>query len=118
MVGGEHDDDCVGRAARGEARRDGDRRTRVAARRLQHDVGLRADLAQLVGDEEAVVEIGDDDRPFERRVGQHRHRRLEGGALANERNELLGKRLAQLGPHPRPRSAAHNNGQYLLHKPL
>ena len=82
MVGGEHDDDRVGRAARGEARRDGDRRTRVAARRLQHDVGLRADLAQLVGDEEAVIEIGDDDRPLERRVSQHRHRRLEGGALA------------------------------------
>jgi hypothetical protein len=43
----------------------GDGRTGVAARGFEDDVGFGADLAQLVGDEKAIVRIGDDDRRLE-----------------------------------------------------
>jgi hypothetical protein len=94
MIGGEHDDDRLRRAARGEAGGHGDGGAGVAARGFEDDVGLGADLAQLVGDEKAIVLIGDDDRRLEGGIGHHGDGGLEGGAFADERDELLGQGLA------------------------
>jgi hypothetical protein len=92
--GRQYHDHGLLRAPRREIRRDGDGRTRIAPHRLQPDLGLRADSAKLVGDEEAVIDVGDHDRPFESRIVQHLHRRLKGRTLADQWNELLGQRLA------------------------
>ena len=58
---------AAGSRARRERGRDRDRRAGIAPRRLEHDVGLDAELAQLLGHDEAEIRIGDDDRPREQR---------------------------------------------------
>ena len=44
------------------ATRKNDGRPAVPARRLKHDRRMSADLLQLLGDEKAIIHIGDDDR--------------------------------------------------------
>ena len=44
---------------------DRDRGTGIAAHRLEHDIGLDAALAQLLGNDEAEIRIGDDNRTRE-----------------------------------------------------
>jgi len=78
--------------------------------RLEHDVGLDAALAQLLGHDEAEVAIGDDDRSREQ-VGMRNARKhlLERRPLPDERNELFGHALARNRPQSRPRAAAHDH---------
>ena len=63
VVGRQHQHDRVRRAA--SRQHGGDRHggAGIAPHRLEHDVRLDAALAQLLGDDEAEVGIGDDDRP-------------------------------------------------------
>jgi hypothetical protein len=62
MVRSHHQQDRVSRL-RGEKGGDGQRRRRVSARRLQHDASVPlADRLQLVGDDEAVFRVGDQQR--------------------------------------------------------
>jgi hypothetical protein len=110
VVGGEHQHDCVRIAPRSQRGRDRDRRTGIAPRGLQHDVSLDADLAQLLRDDEAEVAIGDDDRAVEQvRIADAGKRLLECRAVADQRHELLGHRLARYRPQPRSRAAAHDH---------
>ena len=73
-----------------------DCRTRVAARGLEHDVGLDPAFTQLLGHHEAEIGAGDDDRAREQvGSGDSLKELLEGRCLANERHELLGHALAR-----------------------
>ena len=95
VVGRQHEHEGVAIAFGGEKGGDGHGKTRIAAHRLEHDVGLDAALAQLLGDDEAEVGTGNDDRSCEQ-VGMRNARKhlLERRSLADERNELLGHALA------------------------
>ena len=63
MVGGQHEHERVAIALRCEHGGYRDGGTGITAAGLEHDIGLDALLAQLLGHDEAKVGIGDDDRP-------------------------------------------------------
>ena len=65
VVGREHEHEGIAVARGREHGGDRDRGAGIAAHRLEHDVGLDAALAQLLGHDEAEIRIGDDDRPRE-----------------------------------------------------
>ena len=77
----------VGKPQRGDA----GRRRGIAADRLQHQrIGHDADLAELLGDDEAMLLVGDDQRWGETLVAHHpEHGLLQQAALAGQRQELL-----------------------------
>ena len=83
----------------------------IAARRLDDDRRLGADLLELLAHQEAVVAIGDDDRLVEHRRVEALDRLLEGRGRADQRNELLRHGLARFRPHPRAGAAAHDDRQ-------
>ena len=110
VVGGQHRDDGLGIAHRRPGRAGADGRGAVAPFRLEQDRRLGADLLQLLGDAEAIVEIGDDDRRVEDRpVADELDDRLEGRPVADQRNELLGQALPQFRPDAGARAAAHDH---------
>ncbi len=96
VVGGQDDHDGI--IAVALPREDGagdDRRTRVAAVRFEQYVGGHSDLAQLFGDEETVLPIGDDDGPAEQgRVGYPQHRLLKCRARPQQPQKLFRPVLA------------------------
>ena len=74
VVGGKRDDDGAIVARQRVAGAGGDRRTGIAPRRLEQDVGLGADGGKLLGDEEAVLAVGHHDRPSKQsRIGDPAH---------------------------------------------
>ncbi len=105
MIGRQHQQQRVAvfvlRIGARDQRGDRDRRRGIAADRFEHDPRLRsADHAQLLGDEEAMVFVGDDQR---RGLGQRRDaapRGLQHGVIADQRQELLGVGLARQRPQP------------------
>jgi hypothetical protein len=116
MIGGEHRHDALGVADRRPRRGSADGRGAVAPFRLEQDRRLGPDLLQLLGDAEAIIEIGDDDGRLENRpIGDDVDDRLEGRPVADQRNELLGQTLARFRPDPHPRAAAHNHRLDLAH---
>ncbi len=62
VIGGEHQRNSSRIALGGKRRRNGDRQGRIAAHRLEHDVGLNTAFAELLSDDEAEIGIGDDNR--------------------------------------------------------
>jgi hypothetical protein len=83
VVGCERDDLRVTAASEPEARTRRQRRPRIAARRLQQDVGGKTDLRQLFGHQEPVIAVGDHDRTSEQgRIGNAQQGFLEGGMRA------------------------------------
>jgi len=111
VVGGKRDDDGAIIARQRVAGAGGDRRTGIAPRRLEQDVGLGVDGGKLLGDEEAVLTVGHHDRPSKQsRIGDPAHRLLKGRQRAEQRQELLGPVLARCRPQPRARAAAHDQG--------
>ena len=90
MIGGERDHDGVAAAIEGKCRAGNDRRPGIAARRLKQNIGLDADLRELLGDHEPVLVIGHDDRPTEHaRVADPAQGLLKRRMPAEERQELL-----------------------------
>ena len=78
--------------------------------RLQDDVRLDATLAQLLGDHEAEIAIGDHDRACEQLAVQNpRKHLLKRGLLADEAHELLRHALSRDRPQPRSGAAAHDD---------
>ena len=67
VVGGERQHDRRLPASQRMHRAGDDRRRGVAPMRLEQDVGVDTDLGELLGDQEPVLMIGDDDRPSEHR---------------------------------------------------
>ena len=99
MIGGQHQHDGVRIAPGGEHGGNRDRGAGVATHRLQHDVGFDAALAQLLGDHEAEIGVGDDDRPCEQlRITDAREHLLEGRGRSDQPHELLGHALARHRP--------------------
>jgi hypothetical protein len=73
----------------------------MAAHRLQDDVRLDATLAQLLGDHEAEIAIGDHDRACEKlAVRNPRKHLLKRRLVADEAYELLRHALARDWPQP------------------
>ena len=98
VVRGKHEQQRVTLRSAGSGRecRDGDRGRRIPADGLENDrARLDADLPQLLGDEEAVRLVADDDRIRDFRQPDRPERGvLDHRALADERQELLGVQLA------------------------
>ena len=110
VVGREHQHERIAVALGREHGGDRDRGAGIAAHRLQHDVGLDAALAQLLGHDEAEIGTGDDDRAREQvGVGNAREHLLERRSLADQGDELLRHAFARDRPQPRSRAAAHDH---------
>ena len=72
--------------------------------RLEQDVGVDPDLGELLGDQEPVLMIGDDDRPSEHRgLADPADRLLKGRARTEQPQKLLGPPLARRRPQARSR---------------
>ena len=109
VVGREHQEHRVLVAPLRERRSRGDGRAGIAPHRLEQDVGLGVDLGQLLGDQETILAVGDDDRPREQAgLGHAQHGVLKGRAWTEQLQELLRPALARAWPKPRARSAAHD----------
>ncbi len=91
-------------------RRDAGRRGGVAAERFE-DQRLRrdADFAQLLGDDEAMLLVRDDERRGESGIGDATRRLLQQAALASQRQKLLRVKRARHRPQPRSRAARQDN---------
>ncbi len=111
MVGGQRQHDRrLAPPQRMHGARD-DRRRGIAAMRLEQDIGLDADLAELLGDQKPVLVVGDDHRPCENlSVADASDRLLKRRARTEQAQELLGPPLARGGPQARPRPSAHDEG--------
>ncbi len=112
-VVGRHDEDqgvrVLGAGQQGGA---GDGGGRVPGGGLQHDGGRRrADLAQLLGDDEAVLGVGHDhDRMEALRIPDPQGGLLQHGARPGQRQELLGIALARERPQAGARTARQDHG--------
>ncbi len=93
-----------------------DRRGGVAANRLQQDcLRLHAQLLQLLGGDEAVLLVGDDQR---RAAGDRCHTLpggLQHGLFAGQCQELLGVGLARQWPQAGAGAAGKDDGKKVLH---
>ena len=110
-VGRHHPYDCAGIALGDHDRRRRDRRGGVAADRLEHDGGV-FDTARphLLGNQEPVFLIADDDRGAERWADAAADRLLQHGAFADQRPELLRKALARHRPKAGTGTAGQDDG--------
>ncbi len=111
MIRGEQQQQRLG-VALGQAQRGGaGRRSGVAADRLeQHRPGCHRDLAQLFGDDEPVLFVGDDERRREAlRIGDPPHRLLQQTLAAEQAQELLRVERTRHRPQPGARTAGQND---------
>ena len=70
MIGGKRDDQRIVAAAERKSRARDNRRTGIPPHRFEQDVGLRTDRRELLGDQEAILRVGDDHRPAKQsRIG-------------------------------------------------
>jgi hypothetical protein len=110
VVGSEHEDGRLRIAARDEDGSGGDRGGGVARLRLQDEIGLDIGIAQGLGDQEAVVAVGDDHRRREERgVGDALQGAGEGRAAIDQRQEGLRRDVVGGGPQTRAGAAAHDH---------
>jgi hypothetical protein len=97
------------RALGRERRRDDCCRTGITWRRLERDIGLNAELAQLLGDHEAEIGSRDHDRMSEEiGISDPSQHLLERRLRANQGHELLWHDLARDRPQPHSRAAAYD----------
>ena len=90
VIGSKRDHDGVTAAIEGKCRPGNDRRPGIAAHRLEQDIGLDADLRELLGDHKPVLVIGHDDGAAEQRaIGNTSHGLLKRRMPAEEWQELL-----------------------------
>ena len=91
--------------------RDGGGGGGVAANRLQSDGERRhGDLAQLFGDDEAVLVVADHQLGREALAYDAAHRVLEHGPFTDQRQKLLRVALARNRPEARTRPTGEENG--------
>ena len=70
MIGGKRDDERIVAAPERISRARDNGRTGIPPHRLEQNVGFRTNRRELLGDQEAVLGVGDDDRPTEQgRIG-------------------------------------------------
>src|SRR5262245_26296618 len=103
MVGSQRKHDCPFAPPQRMRSACGDCRRGIAAMRLKQNIGLDADLAELLGDQETVLMVGDHRRSSENlRIADTADRLLKGRALTEQAQELLGPPLTRGGPKARP----------------
>ncbi len=110
MVGGQHEHERL-RRLRGDMRGRGrHRRPGIAARRLEQDLRLDADLLKLLAHQEAIVAVGDHHRAAENgRVGDAGDRFLQRRLRAQQLEELLRQAVARSRPQARAGAAAQDH---------
>ena len=82
----------------------------VAALRLENDGARRhLELAQLLGDQEAMLLVADDQRRGEAAAGHPPHRLLQHAALGDERQQLLRPQRPRQGPQSRSGAARQDD---------
>jgi hypothetical protein len=114
MVGGENGDDGLRVARSRPGGRGADGGGAVAPVRLEQDLGLGADLPQLLSDPKTIFVIGYDDCRVEySRVAHHADNGLKSRALPDQGDELLRQALPRFGPHAGAGPAAHDHRQDL-----
>src|SRR6478672_150161 len=110
MVGGEDQQDGFRVAPAGEFSRDRDGGTGIAADRFEDDVGAGTRPQQLIGDGEAKLGIGDDDRWSKNTgIGDAGEDLLKGRSVAAQRNELFRLALARERPQPGSTTPANDD---------
>ena len=110
MIGSEDQYDGGWIALGGKRRRNGDGQGRIAAHRLKHNVGFDTAFAQLLGDDEAKIGIGDDDRPAEScAIGDASNDLLKGRLISDQGHELFGHAFARNRPEARTGATAHDH---------
>jgi hypothetical protein len=111
VVGSKRNDDGAVIARQRKAGACGDRRTGIAPRRLEQNVGFDPDRRKLLSDQEPVLTIGHHDRPSKQsQIRDPAHGLLERRQRTEQRQELLGPVLARGRPQPGARAAAHDQG--------
>ena len=117
MVGWQHQQHRVLPVLHGADRSHGNGRRGIAPHRFQDQRGWRnADLAQLLGNHEPVFFIGNHQRRIgARQAAQAQPGGLQQGVLAQQRQELLGMRLAGQGPKARAGAAGKDDGDQRRH---
>ena len=111
MIGGQHQHQRIGIVARQHQRGHGNRRRGVAAHRLQHDgMRLDADLAHLLGDHEAVLDVAHHQRCSHfRHVCQAADSVLQQAVVAGQRQQLFRQGRARQGPQAGARATGKNH---------
>ncbi len=110
MIGGQQEYDAVRVIALDHQRSDGGGRRRVAADRLQHDARVGDfDLAQLLGDQKAVLFVADNDRCDRPGPLRAQNSFLQQCAFAHQPQQLLRHRLARERPQARAAAARHDH---------
>ena len=95
----------------------GHRRPRIAARRLDQDVDLHADVPGLLLGHEAVGVVGGDHRPGEQARGRPTRSRVcwKVDCLPEQRHELLGHALARQRPQALAGASDQDDGRDQRH---
>src|SRR5262245_34194677 len=110
MIGGEDEQDGFRVAPAGEFSRDRNGGTGIAADRLEDDVGAGTGPLQLIGDGEAKLGVGDDDRWGKNTgIGDAREDLLKGRRIAAQGNELFRLALARERPQPGTATPANDD---------
>ncbi len=111
VIGRHHQDQRVVRGRDQPERGHGDRRRGVAPHGFEHDRGRRdAGDAKLLGDDEAMLVVGDDDGRREARgVADPQSRLLQQRVRGHERQKLLRVMRARHWPQPRPRASRQDH---------
>ncbi|SAJ31186.1 Uncharacterised protein [Enterobacter cloacae] len=104
----QHQRVAVRAAAFCRQRRKGNGRRRVASGRLQNDIfGQFVQLAQLLGNDKAVLFVTDHHRAFTLHAVQTVNRRLQHGEVAFQAQKLFWIKHAGQWPQPAPGSTRH-----------
>jgi DNA-binding transcriptional regulator of glucitol operon len=112
VVGGRGEQDRVGAVAAGIQCRRRQRRGRVATGGFQQQGPIgNAQFAQLLGGDETVVLVADDDGRAQRQAIESAQRVLQQALPAEQGLKLLGVLLARHRPQARAGAAAEDHGQ-------
>src|SRR5579885_3234664 len=109
MIGRKNGCHRIGAEPGGKTGSNGHRRAGVAAHRLKDDARLAADLLELLGDQKAVLLVGNHNRRLKGAIADDFGGHLKGRERPQEGNKLLWQALARFWPNAGPSAAAHNH---------
>ena len=116
VIGGQHQQQRFRIALAENEGGGGGGRRGVAADRLEHDrLGLDRQVAQLLGDQEAMILVADQQRRGEAgRIADPLHRRLQQADIGDQRHDLL--RIGGTRQRPQPRAGAARENHRMDHR--
>jgi hypothetical protein len=117
VIGGEDVQDGVGVFRDGDAGGSGNRSRGIAGHRLKQDRSkFHPRFERLLGDQKAILGIGQNDRGrIALTIGNAGQGLLKQAGFSNQINELLGPRGARQGPQPGPLTTGKNDWDDLAH---